>query len=100
MKFNKPPKSVKKVDDVNSYEQMKKAALKQKKINANINNKVENLSLQFHLINVIFSNNIANFKKKDTNGDKTKKVRKVMIKKFIIRLLNTTDVAMIYFYLE
>jgi|694.fasta_scaffold131863_1 hypothetical protein len=34
-------------------------------------NKVENLSLQCHLINVIFSNNIANFKKKDTNGDKT-----------------------------
>ena len=54
MKFNKPPKSVKKVDDVNSYEQMKKAALKQKKINANINNKVENLSLQCHLINEYF----------------------------------------------
>ena len=40
MKFNKPPKLVKKVDDISSYEQMKKAALKQKQINANINNKV------------------------------------------------------------
>ena len=54
MKFNKPPKSVKKVDDVSSYEQIKKAALKQKQINANINNKVENLSLQCHLINEYF----------------------------------------------
>lgn len=39
MKFNKPPKLVKKVDDVSAYEQLKRAAIKQKQINASINNK-------------------------------------------------------------
>lgn len=39
MKFNKQPKLVKKVDDTSYYEQMKKAALKQKQINASINSK-------------------------------------------------------------
>lgn len=39
MKFNKPPKLVKKVDDSSYYEQLKKAALKQKQINASINSK-------------------------------------------------------------
>lgn len=37
MKFNKQPKLVKKVDDVSTYEQLKRAAMKQKQINASIN---------------------------------------------------------------
>lgn len=41
MKFNKFPKLVKKVDDGSTYEQLKRAAMKQKQINASINNKVE-----------------------------------------------------------
>lgn len=36
-KFNKLPKLVKKVDDTTYYEQMKKAAMRQKQINSSIN---------------------------------------------------------------
>ena len=39
MKFNKPPKLVKKAENSNTYEQLKKAALKQKQINSSINSK-------------------------------------------------------------
>jgi hypothetical protein len=38
MKFNKQPKLVKKMDDTQYYEQLKKNAMKQKQINNNINN--------------------------------------------------------------
>jgi hypothetical protein len=37
MKFNKPPKLVKKMDDTLYYEQLKKNAIKQKQINTSIN---------------------------------------------------------------
>ena len=41
MKFNKQPKLVKKVDNTAAYEQLKKAAIKQKQINASINKNEE-----------------------------------------------------------
>lgn len=41
MKFNKPPKLVKKTDNLAGYEQLKKAAMKQKQINMSINKNEE-----------------------------------------------------------
>ena len=37
MKFNKAPRLVKKIDNMANYEQLKRAAMKQKQINASIN---------------------------------------------------------------
>lgn len=37
MKFNKLPKLVKKIDNTANYQEMKRAAMKQKQINASIN---------------------------------------------------------------
>lgn len=44
MKFNKMPKLVKKVDNPANYEQLKRAAMKQKQINASINKNEDNPS--------------------------------------------------------
>ena len=41
MKFNKFPRLVKKIDNAANYEQMKRAAMKQKQINSSINKNPE-----------------------------------------------------------
>lgn len=69
MKFNKPPKLVKKTDNLAGYEQLKKAAMKQKQINMSINKMEEPAKMPPTKRKL--SSNTANFKKKDSITDKS-----------------------------
>ena len=76
MKFNKPPRLVKKIDNAANYEQLKRAAMKQKQINASINkNEAKNEDTPGRLPpnKRILLINWANFKKKDSVSEKSDK---------------------------